>query len=161
MSSLAARENAFWSESRLSVLLADLTPDVALEYVLSAEREVERIAPHLGNGIQEDVLALIGMCCQDEAEIFSQCREIGHLALRIVESARLVRMMALADTAKGVWEMTEALSDRGVWHTDALKLHVKALQALASGTLIGVEDIATIQQELHRMRASIGATAAS
>ncbi len=148
---------AFVPRNRLSKILSAMDRRAFVEHVENAEREVERIAPRLGESIEGDVKSLIRFCRQDEATIFGQCREIGWLALRIVESARLARRPELAEAAKGVWEMIEALADRGVWHTDALRLHVDAMQALTSGTPIDAEGLATIERELLKMREAIGA----
>lgn len=151
---------AFVPRNRLSKILSAMNRKAFAEHVENAEREVDRIAPILGESINGDVQSLIRLCRQDEATIFGQCSEIGWLALRIVESARLARRPELAEAAKGVWEMIEALSVRGVWHTDALRLHVDAMQALTSGAPIGPEGLATIERELLKMREAIGATTA-
>ena len=147
----------FVPRNRLSKILSGMDRKTFEAHVQNAEREVERIAPLLGESIEGDVRSLIRLCSQDEAGIFGQCREIGWLALRIVESARLARRPELAEAAKGVWEMVEALSDRGVWHTDALRLHADALQALTSGSQIDADGTAAIQRALLTMRAAIGA----
>ncbi|OYX57852.1 MAG: hypothetical protein B7Y86_05120 [Brevundimonas subvibrioides] len=160
MSSRRPPTITFMPRNRLSKILPTMNPKVFAECVENAEKEVERIAPILGESTEGDVQSLIRLCHQREDEIFGQCREIGWLALRIIESARLTRRPELAEAAKGLWEMIEALSERGVWHTDALRLHADALQALTSGAQIGADGIATIERELLRMRAAIGAEAA-
>lgn len=149
---------AFIPRNRLSKILSAMNRKAFMEHVENAEREVERIAPILGESLEVDVQSLIRLCRQDEAVIFGQSREIGWLALRIVESARLARRPELAEAAKGVWEMVEALSALGVWHTDALRLHVDAMQALTSGTPIDAEGLAIIERELLKMREAIGAS---
>jgi hypothetical protein len=128
--------------------------------VQNAERAVERILPILSESIGGDVRSLIRLCRQDETEVFGQCREIGWLALRIVESARLAQRPELAEAAKGVWEMIDALSSRGVWHTDALILHADALEALSSEPPMDAESIAAMLRALLAMRTAIGAAAA-
>lgn len=157
--SLRAPSVAFVPRNRLSKILTSLDRKAFSEHVENAAREVERIAPVLGQSIEGDVQALITLCRQDEADIFGQCREIGWLALKIVESARLAQRQELADAAEGVWEMIEALSTRGVWHTDALKVHVTALLALTAADGVGAEERRMIALELLKMRQAVGAKA--
>jgi hypothetical protein len=148
---------AFVPRNRLSKILTSLSRKAFIEHVENAEKEVERTAPILCQSIEGDVQALIYLCRQDEADIFAQSREIGWLALKIVESARLGRRLELADAAEGVWEMIHALSTRGVWHTEALKIHVEALLALTSKVGVDADQRRVIAGELIRMRAAIGA----
>lgn len=148
---------AFVPRNRLSKILTSLDRKAFSEHVENAEKEVEKIAPVLGESIEGDVQALIRLCRQDEADIFGQCREIGWLALRIVESARLAKRPELAEAAEGVWEMIDALSTRGVWHTEALRIHVEALLTLTSEAGADANQRAVIARELIRMRAAIGA----
>jgi hypothetical protein len=157
MTSRRASTNVFLPRNRLSKILSGISRKAFQEHVENAEREVERIAPILGESIEGDVQSLIRLCRRDEAEVFGQCREIGWLALRIVESARLARRPELAEAAEGVWEMIEALSDRGVWHTAALALHADTLQALTSGPSIDAQRTAAMLRALQAMRTAIGA----
>jgi hypothetical protein len=146
---------AFVPRNRLAKILTSLDRKAFAEHVENAEKEVERIAPVLGESIEGDVQALIRLCRQDEADIFAQSREIGWLALRIVESARLARRPELADAAEGVWEMIEALSTRGVWHTEALRIHVEALLALSVPDGTDSAQRQVIARELLKMRAAV------
>ena len=51
--------------------------------------------------------------------------------------------------------MVEALTERGVWHTDALRLHADALWRLTA-TEDGPDGLA-VTTELARMREALGA----
>ena len=159
MTNSASRTVEFIPRNRLSKILSEVGGRTFDEHIEKAELEVERIVGALGESIENDIQALIRLCRQDEAEVFGQCREIGWLALQIVEGARLAKKDQLARTAEGVWAMIEALSTRGVWHTDALRLHADALGAQASTTPIDPEGLAAIERELVQMRTAIGALA--
>lgn len=148
---------AFVPRNRLSKILSSLDRKAFAEHVAAAEQQVQRVTPILGESIEDDVLALIRLCRQNEADIFAQSREIGWLALKVVESARLANQPQLAETAEGVWEMIEALSTRGVWHTEALRIHVEALLALTSDPALDEPHRRVIAHELLRMRAAVGA----
>lgn len=149
----------FVPRNRLAKILSGMDRKAFEAHVQNADWEVGLITPILSESIEGDVQSLIRLCRQDEAEVFGQCREIGWLALRIVESAGLARRPELAEAAKGVWEMIEALSNRGVWHTDALGLHIDALQTLTSESPNDAESMAGMVRALLAMRAAIGAAA--
>ena len=148
----------FVPRNRMSRILSGLDRKSFAEHVAGAEEAVGAIAPILTASIEGDVQGLIRLCRQDEAAIFGQCHEIGRRALNIVESARLAGRPALAEAAQGVWEMIDALSGRGVWHTDALRLHADALGTLAAAEANGPDGQATARA-LGRLREAIGAGA--
>lgn len=148
---------AFVPRNRLSKILSSQDRKAFAEHIECAKREVERVMPILSESIEDDVQALIRLCRQDEADIFAQSREIGWLALKIIESARLACRPELADAAEGVWEMIDALSSRGVWHTEALRVHVEALLVLSSRLEVPAAERQVIARELLHMRAAVGA----
>lgn len=146
---------AFSPRNRLSAILSGVERKTFAEHVCSAEQAVRVIAPALVERLDDDVRALARLCRQDEAETFGQCREIGRLALSVVESARLAGRPGLASVARGVWEMIDSLSARGVWHTEALRVHADILAMLAA-----VEEgpaTSALARELTRLRETIGA----
>ena len=147
---------AFVPRNRMARILSGLDRKSFADHVAGAESALAEIAPAVAESIEGDVQTLIGLCRRDEAEIFGQCRDIGRLALTIVESARLAGRPALAEAAQGMWEMIDALSARGVWHTEALRLHVDALTALVPAAANGPEGLA-MTHELLRMRERLGA----
>ncbi|MBX9709246.1 MAG: hypothetical protein K2X61_15090 [Caulobacteraceae bacterium] len=152
---------SFVPRNRLAKILTSLDRKAFAEHVRNAEQELNRLAPILGESIEGDVQALIRLCRQDEADIFGQSYEIGWLALKIVESARLAKRHELADAAEGVWEMIDALTKKGVWHTEALRVHVEALLALLALSSDPGTDAAqrqVIARELLKMRTAVGAS---
>lgn len=151
---------AFRPRNRLSEILSGADRRSFAEHVASAEEAVHAITPILIGTIADDVSALARLCCQEDGDVFGQCREIGRLALGLVETARLARRPGPALVAKGIWEMIDALTERGVWHTDALRVHVDALGALISVAEDGPRELA-IARELARLRETIGAAATS
>lgn len=147
---------AFVPRNPMARILSGLDRKAFSAHVAGAEQAVAALTPELVQSLRDDVVALIRQCRQDEAEVFGQCREIGRMALTVVETARLAGRTAVAEAAVGVWEMTDALSERGVWHTDALRLHADALAGLISGA-DDEPDAAAIAHELARMRAGLRA----
>lgn len=147
---------AFVPRNRLARILTDPGRKPFDEHVACALTAVEEITPALVGGIEGDVRTLICLCRQKEPEVFGQCRDIGRVALKLVETARLGERPALAEAAKGVWEMIDALSAHGVWHTEALRLHVEALSALTPAAANGPDGLA-MASELLRLRERLGA----
>ena len=66
-----AQSVEFIPRNRLSKILAALNRKAFAEHVQNAEREVERLAPILGESIEGDVQALIFLCrqCSDPLEV--------------------------------------------------------------------------------------------
>lgn len=147
---------AFVPRNRLASILTGPGGKPFAEHVECAREAVQEITPALVGSIEGDVRTLIRLCRQEEAELFGHCREIGWLALKVVETARLGGRPALAEAAKGVWEMIDALSMRGVWHTEALRLHVDALNALTPAAANG-EAGQAMADALLRLRERLGA----
>ena len=155
-----ARAVTFVPRNRLSAILAGEDGVSFADHISRAEAELTRVAPTLAAGLHDAIAALADLCRREEDVVFQACREIGHLALVIVETARLANRPDIASVAEGVWELITALTSRGVWHTQALRVHAEALATLASPAFDGPgqQDIAF---ELARLRAAIGATAPS
>lgn len=147
---------AFVPRNPLARILSGLDRKRFADHVAGAEQAVAALAPELARSLRDDVTALVRRCRQEEADLFGQCREIGRTALNVVEAARLAGHVALAEAAVGIWEMTDALSERGVWHTDALRLHADALARLIASAE-DEPDGAAITRELSRMRAGLRA----
>ncbi len=145
---------AFVPRNPMARILSGPDRKSVAEHVTRAEQAVQALAPGLVAGLEEDAEALITLCRQREDEVFGRCSEIARLALGVVEMARLTGRTALAEVAEGVWEMIQALSERGAWHSDALRLHADALAGMVHGD--GPNDCA-ITQELSRMREAIQA----
>lgn len=145
----------FNPRNRLSHILTATDRSGFVDHVRHAEQALGHLTPAMAKALDEQIQSLDRLCRGEEAEVFVACRDIGLAALTVVESARLAGRPDVADTAEGVWEMIDALSTRGVWHTDALRVHADALIALSSDT-VPSDQSATIISELRRLRLAIG-----
>lgn len=146
----------FMPLNRLSPILHGLDRARFAEHVTRAQTAVDRITPGLAASLGSDVCALATRCRGQEMDVFEHCRSIGLMALAVVEGARLAGRPLLADAATGLWEMIEALSNRGVWHSEALRVHADSLAVLSTLT-DETEEAATVLSELRRLRAAVGA----
>ena len=148
---------AFVPRNPMARILSGLDRKSFADHVAGAEQAMQALSPGLVQSLDSDVGALAQLCRQEEDAVFGQCREIARLALTIVETARFAQRLGLALAAQGIWEMVEALTERGVWHTDALRLHADALGKLMAAE-DGPEGLA-VTTELARMRETLGAAA--
>lgn len=147
----------FVPRNRLAPILEGLDRARFAEHVNRAQNELDRIAPALATGLDADVRALAAQCRGEEMEVFEHARAIGLAALTVVEGARLAGLPMLAEASAGLWEMIDALSSRGVWHSEALRVHADSLAALSS-LADETPEAATILSELRRLRAAVGAS---
>lgn len=150
------RAVTFVPPNRLSSILTGADRTSFADHINRANAEVRRVTPRLTVDLNEAIAVLSDLCHRDEDLVFQLCREIGHLTLRIVETARLAGRADLAGAAEGIWDLVNALTSRGVWHTQALRVHADALSALSglSDEAPGGRDVIL---ELARLRAAIGA----
>lgn len=126
------------------------------ELVAAAEANVERLQP-LGLSILRDkVRELVVLCERPEDIVFGDSPEVARIAMHVAEDADQVGDADIAQTARGVCAMMDALFDDGVWHSEALEVHVQALKVLASPLPLSQSQKITIQRELFQMRQSIG-----
>lgn len=147
----------FFPRNRLMAILQGIDRIRFAQHVRRAEAAIERLGPTQAAALSADIRAMAARCREDEASVFENCRPIGRAALRIIESARLAGRPGLAEAAEGIWEMVDALSSRGVWHTEALRIHADSLAVLSTLPTDG-EDTRAIITELRLLRAAVGAT---
>lgn len=79
-------------------------------------------------------------------------------AMNIAEVAEAAGLDAVGAVARGICVMLDGLVTRGIWHTDALRVHLRALavvheQSSRPGTASGA-----IVEELQALRFSLGFT---
>lgn len=145
----------FKPRNRLAQILSRSGGSDFIDHVARAEKAIGDLAPKMSKGLKAQVETLSNLCLGSEAEVFEACREIGLSGLTLIESARLAGRWDLAEIAEGLWQMIDALTARGIWHTDALKAHVATLRLLSSDA--GSPDLSpTLIAELQRLRAAIG-----
>lgn len=145
----------FKPRNRLTQILTAADGTGFRDHVTRAERAIGELEVDISSGLQAQVAALSALCQGGEAEVFEACREIGLTALNLVESARLAGRPDVAQLAEGVWDMIDALTARGIWHTDALRVHAAALGLLLANSKPGGPASAVIA-ELKRLRTAIG-----
>jgi hypothetical protein len=89
-------------------------------------------------------------------EVVAECHALGDLALSICEVAVVADWPDMGEAARGLYEMVEALMQRGAWHDGALKVHVDALRMLAAEPAPPAEAVGMVLAKLRAMRERVG-----
>lgn len=151
-----ARVRYLTPENRLARAIGGAGARPAEELVCNAEERVAALEPQIAEFVSAEVELILRLGLQSEELVFADCREIADAALRVAEVAAVANLPAVGEAARGIRAMIEGLFDGGIWHSDALKLHVDALSLLAHGPRQGEEEEGRILERLKRMRARIG-----
>ena len=146
----------FTPENRLADIIGgpeDMTVD---ELEQRAAKLVTDIGPGLRQFVGEKVAEIEVIAQGPEEIIFAECLALGDAALAICEVAAAAELAPLGEAARGIAAMVDALVSDGVWHTDALKLHVDALAMFAAQPNLDQVEVRTILARLKAMRDGIG-----
>lgn len=145
----------FFPPNRLAKVLEAADARPFEELVAEAVDRGEAIKPMLREKLDVAVQALLAACARPEDELFANIGEIGWLAQRVAEDAKQADRPELSLAARGVYEMMDALFTHGMWHTEALQVHVAALKVLASRRDVPEAELSAMREHLAEMRARI------
>lgn len=124
--------------------------------VSDADARVARLADRIGVFVAGRVAVLAAYAEQPEEALFSGCKSIAEPAMSIAEVAEAAGLEAVGAVARGICVMLDGLVSRGIWHTDALRIHLRAL-ALVHGQA-GLPAGLMMVEELRSLRSSLGFT---
>lgn len=146
----------FTPENRLARMLSSLRGDMPEQLILDAEARVGLLQDAIRAYVRDRLSLIIAFAGLDEETLFARCQELGAMARDVAEVAGAGGLDAIGAAAGGINAMVESLVDRGVWHTDALKLHLEALTLLSQGRDPGQDQVKAITSQLLTMRRAIG-----
>ena len=146
----------FTPVNRLEQILGAFPDPTAQDLERNANARVAALKGSIEAYIAEQLAVVEQITREREEIIFAESLELGAAALAICEVAAAAGLDSLGEAARGIHAMIEALVDQGVWHTDALKLHVNALQVFAADPATPPEEAARILGRLKTMRDRIG-----
>lgn len=146
----------FTPENRLARVLASLQGSAPQQLVADAEARVAELGAAIRRYVQDRLGPIMAFGDLGEDVLFARCRELGAMSLDVAEVAGAAGMEAIGEAARGISAMVEGLVDRGVWHTDALKLHLEALSLLSQSAAPDEGQIKAILDQLVTMRRAIG-----
>jgi hypothetical protein len=121
----------FIPENRLGVILGgagDPTCEVLAE---RAERALEPLRDKAKTYVTARLKRIEQLVNQSEALVFADSPKIQAAALEVCEVAAAAQMVMVGEAARALYTMVSALA-HGVWHQDALALHIQTLALIAA-----------------------------
>lgn len=144
--------------NRLAGIL-DSPDGIAVEdMVANAEKRVARLAGDLHRFVGGCVDQIVAIHGEGEEALFAASLTVGDLAMNIAEVATGPRLEAVGEVARGIRAMVDSLVAHGVWHTDALNLHITSLDLLYGDQRPADAEVARVLTDLREMRLAVGAT---
>jgi len=126
------------------------------ELIADADKRVSALADSIRVFVVGKLQEIRPFADQTDDDLFAESDVISSLAMNIVEVGDAAGLNALADVTRGIVTMIDGLRNLGVWHTDALRLHIHALGLLSpDAPPISGQDEARIVENLQNMRRSI------
>ena len=147
----------FTPENRLAKVVQSLHGETFDDLVVAADSRVESLADGIRRYVGEKVGEIETIHRQGEVAVFGECLSISATAMNIAEVAAAAKRDAIGDVARGICEMVDGLVSSGVWHSDALELHLTALTLLNGERAPDKEEASRIVARLSDMREAIGA----
>ena len=146
----------FQPRNPLASDIVDATAPTIDALVRDAERRVETLKPSIRAYVSEMRANVAKLAAQSEEMLFADCKEIGAAALNICDVAGAAGQEATGEAARGIHAMVDALVNGGVWHTDALRLHLDALRLLNTDPPPPKAEADRILADLKAMRDWVG-----
>lgn len=147
----------FTPENRLADVIGDADDPTVASLVRDAETNVWSIRDQIRGHVAEQHAILARQASGPEAEIFARCHAIAATARSISDVAGAADMESIGEAARGIFALISALTCKGVWHTDALQLHIDALALFNSDAPPSHSDSVQILKKLKAMREWVGA----
>lgn len=146
----------FNPDNRLAKVLVTLGGVSSNELVKAADKRVTDLGGEIRTFVADELRLINAYADRPDDVLFAESAELGQRALNVSEVAGAAGLVAVGEVARGISSMVENLRNYGVWHADALRVHLNAMVLLTvrSGVEAGDEDV--ILGRLKGMRGAIG-----
>ena len=124
-----------------------------------AKKNVAKVGDQLREFVRGHMVTIQGIGASAEEEVFARSRALMASALAVAEVAGAYGESALSEAARGVIIMVDALATHGIWHSEALRLHLDALARLSSDPPPSEAEAKGVLQMLAALRRNIGVVA--
>ena len=145
----------FTPENRLARALRTDGPR-AESLIADADARVAALADSIRAFVGDRIALIAPYADRPEDDLFAGCRDIGGPAMDIAEVAEAAGLDDIGAVARGVCVMLDGLATHGVWHTEALCVHLRTLRLIAdpdgpTGEEAGriVDDLLTLRRSLN------------
>jgi hypothetical protein len=146
----------FTPENRLAKILLTLDAPNADDLVTEAEVRVGRMSEAIRGYVASKLEEVMRYATQGEDVLFAECRTLGAAALNVAEVAGAARLETIGEIARGISAMVDNLITSGIWHTDALRLHLDTLALVNQGDGGRTPANDQILARLRNMREAVG-----
>ena len=126
------------------------------EMVAASAAGIETLLPSIREFVRARIIELTKIFEEGEESMFGRSAEIGALAMNIAEVAGAARLPSLGEVARGICAMVDSLLSAGVWHSEALNLHITSLTLLNAGIPLPPDEIKKMLNQLREMRRAVG-----
>jgi hypothetical protein len=151
-----AKARVFLPKNRLKHIIGGPNDMTAEMLIQGAEARLAELEPALKADVSDWVAAIERIAALEEEFLFAQCLSVSRAALSICEVAGAAGLGPLGDAARGIVSMVDALISQGVWHTDALQLHIDALSMFAANPSLPSDEVRRVLARLQVLRDEIG-----
>jgi hypothetical protein len=142
--------------NRLSKILQSGNGPSSADLIAAAVARVDQMGPELRAFVALKTKEIVGYAARDDDALFAECRPLGEAATHVAEVAGAAGQDAIGEVARGISVMIEGLFRDGVWHTEALRLHLAALALINPNARASETQNALILDRLHQMRQAVG-----
>lgn len=146
----------FTPENRLASALSSLEAPTLSELANDAEARLARLEGAIRLYVHEKLREIAEYAAKPEEELFAECRSLANHALEVAEVASAGGLAAIGEVARGIKAMVDSLITGGVWHTDALRLHISVITVLNQQVGEGEPDDELVLSRLRNMRRALG-----
>ena len=143
--------------NRLAGILNSPDAPAAEDMIADAQARIDGLTGDLQAYVVDCVKQIIAIHAQGEEALFGESLVVGDLAMNIAEVCTGRKLEAIGEIARGIRTMIDSLVTLGVWHTDALNLHITSLDRLTGRDRPCEAEIERVLTDLRQMRHRIGA----
>lgn len=146
----------FTPENRLANILHSADAPTGAELVAAAEGRLANLQDRIRDYVAEKHKEIVAYAALGDDILFAECGALGEAALGVAEVAGAAGLVTVGEIARGISAMVDSLFSSGVWHTDALRLHIDALALVDPHASDGAPDSDRILKRLRTMREAVG-----
>ena len=153
---MALKPKMIIPRNRLAGMVDAPKGDNARSLVDAAAEQLIVLRPSLEAYVRPRVKRLLSFMAEPDESLFAESRSLGAAALEIAEVAGAADMVTVGEIARGISAMVDSLVANGIWHSDALRVHLHALSLAASAADPSGGPI--MLDRLRAMRGALGIT---
>ena len=151
-----AHARVFLPPNPLEAALGGPEDPIGASLELRAAELVRALGPGLRILVAEQIAIVERIAAASEDVLFAESHALGDAALAICEVAGPAGLGPLGEGARGIVAMVDALINQGVWHTEALRLHIAALAMFSANPGLPPREAARVLADLQGLRDGIG-----